>query len=77
DSLQECAQQLGLDKHDLETFFQWFASTAKTVSVFSQGINQSSSGVDKGNAIINAHLATGRIGKPGATPFSVTGQPNA
>jgi assimilatory nitrate reductase catalytic subunit len=41
------------------------------------GINQSESGVDKGNAIINAHLATGRIGLPGATAFSITGQPNA
>ena len=49
----------------------------RTVTVFSQGINQSSSGVDKGNAIINVHLATGRIGKPGMGPFSVTGQPNA
>jgi assimilatory nitrate reductase catalytic subunit len=76
-SLQECAQQLDVDEDDLQTFFQWFTATDKTVSVFSQGINQSSTGVDKGNAIINAHLATGRIGKPGATPFSVTGQPNA
>jgi assimilatory nitrate reductase catalytic subunit len=50
--------------------------TEKTVTLFSQGINQSS-GVDKGNAIINCHLATGRIGKPGAAPFSITGQPNA
>ncbi len=47
------------------------------VSVFSQGVNQSSSGVDKGNALINCHLLTGRIGKPGAGPFSFTGQPNA
>jgi assimilatory nitrate reductase catalytic subunit len=45
--------------------------------VFSQGINQSSSGVDKVNSITNVHLATGRIGKPGSTPFSITGQPNA
>lgn len=47
------------------------------VSVYSQGINQSSSGTDKVNAIINCHLATGRIGRPGMGPFSVTGQPNA
>lgn len=40
-------------------------------------MNQSLSGTDKVNAIINCHLATGRIGKPGATPFSITGQPNA
>src|SRR5690606_36842650 len=54
-----------------------FAATPRTVTLFSQGINQSSSGTDKGNAIINCHLATGRVGKPGASPFSITGQPNA
>ncbi|MEM6985097.1 MAG: molybdopterin-dependent oxidoreductase, partial [Pseudomonadota bacterium] len=46
-------------------------------TVFSMGINQSTNGSDKGNAIINCHLATGRIGKPGMGPFSITGQPNA
>ena len=45
--------------------------------MFSQGINQSLHGTDQVNAIINVHLATGRIGKPGAAPFSITGQPNA
>ncbi len=49
----------------------------RTVTLFSQGANQSVSGTDKGNAIINLHLATGRIGKAGAGPFSITGQPNA
>jgi assimilatory nitrate reductase catalytic subunit len=47
------------------------------VTVYSQGVNQSASGTDKVNAIINCHLATGRIGRPGMGPFSVTGQPNA
>ena len=47
------------------------------LTIFSMGANQSVGGVDKGNAIINLHLATGRIGKPGAGPFSITGQPNA
>jgi assimilatory nitrate reductase catalytic subunit len=47
------------------------------MTVFSQGVNQSAAGTDKVNAIINCHLATGRIGRPGAGPFSVTGQPNA
>ena len=47
------------------------------LTVFSQGVNQSSVGTDKVNAIINVHLATGRIGRPGMGPFSVTGQPNA
>ena len=62
---------------DVEKFYRWFAQTPRTVTVFSQGINQSSSGTDKGNAIINCHLATGRVGRPGASPFSITGQPNA
>src|SRR6185437_7746341 len=53
------------------------AHAEKTVTVYSQGVNQSLSGTDKVNAIINCHLATGRIGKPGMGPFSVTGQPNA
>ncbi len=71
------AEQCALSHQDVATFFHWFAQTDKTVTAFSQGINQSSSGTDKGNAIINCHLATGRIGLPGATPLSLTGQPNA
>ncbi|WP_166268766.1 nitrate reductase [Marinobacter caseinilyticus] len=66
-----------LAKSDVEAFFEWFAATPRTVTGFSQGSNQSVAGTDKGNAIINCHLATGRIGKPGASPFSITGQPNA
>lgn len=53
------------------------AAHPRMVTLFSQGANQSTSGTDKGNAIINLHLATGRIGKPGMGPFSITGQPNA
>lgn len=74
---KQVAKLSGLKLSDLQTFYRWFADTERTVTLFSQGINQSSSGVDKGNAIINCHLATGRIGNPGATPFSITGQPNA
>ncbi len=54
-----------------------FATHPRTVTLFSQGANQSVVGTDKGNAIINLHLATGRIGKTGCGPFSITGQPNA
>ncbi|RWM21206.1 MAG: nitrate reductase [Mesorhizobium sp.] len=71
------AAATGLGEDELVRFYGLFAATAKTVTVYSQGVNQSSSGTDKVNAIINCHLATGRIGKPGAGPFSVTGQPNA
>ncbi|QIK79515.1 molybdopterin-dependent oxidoreductase [Sphingomonas piscis] len=62
---------------DLATLFDWFAATPRTVTLFSQGINQSVRGTDQVNAITNLHLATGRVGKPGAAPFSITGQPNA
>jgi assimilatory nitrate reductase catalytic subunit len=62
---------------DLASFYDIFARTERVVTVYSQGVNQSSAGTDKVNAILNCHLATGRIGKPGGGPFSVTGQPNA
>ena len=59
-------------------FYGLFADTAAhRHRLFSQGVNQSSRGTDKVNAIINCHLATGRIGRPGMGPFSITGQPNA
>lgn len=61
----------------LEAFYDLFTDNPRCVTLFSQGANQSVFGTDKGNAIINVHLATGRIGKPGAGPFSITGQPNA
>jgi len=70
-------QRLGIDVSELEAFIKLFISTEKSVTLFSQGINQSSSGSDKVNAIINCHLATGRMGRPGMGPFSLTGQPNA
>lgn len=62
---------------DLQAFFDMFAATPRTVTLFSQGVNQSTHGTDKAKAILNLHLATGRIGRPGAAPFSITGQPNA
>ncbi len=76
-SIPKVAQHCGLAEADIAAFYRLFAQTPKTVTLFSQGINQSSSGTDKGNAIINVHLATGRVGLPGASPFSITGQPNA
>src|SRR6516164_629196 len=62
---------------DLARFYETFAATERAVTFYSQGTNQSSAGTDKVNAIINCHLATGRIGRPGMGPFSLTGQPNA
>ncbi|MDP2572461.1 molybdopterin-dependent oxidoreductase [Vibrio penaeicida] len=75
--LRNVAQTLGLDVGPLRTFYQWFALSPTAITVFCQGINQSSEGVDKANSIINAHLLTGKIGKAGSGPFSITGQPNA
>src|SRR5439155_9775832 len=73
----ETAGVCGLPEGAVELFFDWFAKTERVVTLYSQGINQSSSGVDKVNAILNCHLLTGRIGRPGMGPFSLTGQPNA
>src|SRR5271154_5341030 len=71
------ARATGLDAADAERFFKLFRNTERVVTCFSQGVNQSAQGTDKVNAIINVHLATGRIGSPGMGPFSLTGQPNA
>ncbi|MEL6503452.1 MAG: nitrate reductase [Pseudomonadota bacterium] len=67
----------GLSYAHTAEFLNLFAAHGKTVTVYSQGVNQSVGGTDKVNAILNCHLATGRIGKPGMGPFSITGQPNA
>ncbi|MDQ2764567.1 MAG: molybdopterin-dependent oxidoreductase, partial [Pseudomonadota bacterium] len=73
----DVARACGIAPADLQAFYGLFAEHPRTVTLFSQGVNQSTSGTDKANAIINLHLATGRIGKLGAGPFSITGQPNA
>lgn len=71
------AEITGLQAAELVRFYEQFAETTATVTIFSQGVNQAANGTDRANAIINCHLATGRIGVPGTGPFSVTGQPNA
>jgi assimilatory nitrate reductase catalytic subunit len=70
-------EMTGLSALQVKQFCDLWIGSKKVVTVYSQGINQSSSGTDKVNAILNCHLATGRIGQPGMGPFSVTGQPNA
>jgi assimilatory nitrate reductase catalytic subunit len=67
----------GIDPNRLEQFYRLFAANERVVTAFSQGVNQSSAGTDKVNSIINCHLLTGRIGRAGMGPFSLTGQPNA
>ncbi|ADX46951.1 Nitrate reductase [Paracidovorax avenae ATCC 19860] len=83
------AEVCGITEAQLATAARWFAlggadapvgsagARAPTLSLYCQGLNQSSSGTDKNAALINLHLACGQIGRPGAGPFSLTGQPNA
>ncbi len=67
----------GIDPAAFETLAGWVAATPRMLTAFSQGVNQSETATDAIGAILNLHLATGRIGRPGAGPFSLTGQPNA
>lgn len=66
----------GIKEADIITAAKWFGE-GPTLSMYCQGLNQSVNGSDKNAALINLHLATGQIGKLGAGPFSLTGQPNA
>jgi assimilatory nitrate reductase catalytic subunit len=76
-TIEAVATATRLSVEDVKRFYELFAKTEKAVTAFSMGVNQSASGTDNVNAIINVHLVTGRIGKPGMGPFSLTGQPNA
>jgi assimilatory nitrate reductase catalytic subunit len=67
----------GVPAADIVQAARWFASAGPALSLYTMGLNQSSSGTAKNAALIHLHLATGQIGKPGAGPFSLTGQPNA
>lgn len=71
------ARTCGLDVADVEAFFALYETHERVVTLYSQGVNQAAQGTDKVNAILNVHLATGRIGREGMGPFSLTGQPNA
>ncbi len=66
----------GIKETDIIQAAKWFG-VGPTLSMYCMGLNQSMHGTDKNAALINLHLATGQIGKPGAGPFSLTGQPNA
>lgn len=75
--IHELVKRTGISAEKLQLFFEKFAQTEKVMTLFSMGVNQSSQGVNKANSMINCHLLTGKIGKLGAAPFSMTGQPNA
>lgn len=76
-NIDKLARLLSLSQSELKAFYQRFSDTDNVMTLYSQGVNQSSYGTDKVNAIINCHLATGKMGRLGACPFSITGQPNA
>lgn len=76
-TIDNVAKVCGINRDDVLAFYQLFANTKKTVSFYSMGVNQSSSGTDKVNTIINCHLYSGKMGYSGAGAFSITGQPNA
>ncbi|MGD1905807.1 MAG: molybdopterin oxidoreductase family protein [Leptolyngbyaceae cyanobacterium] len=71
------ASVCGITVADLEEAARCWGLSNRVLSLWSMGINQSSEGTAKARTIINLHLMTGQIGKPGAGPFSLTGQPNA
>ena len=76
-SPQMVSRLCGVSVEQIATVARWFGNARATLSLYCMGLNQSSRGTDKNAALINLHLATGHIGKPGAGPFSLTGQPNA
>ncbi|MEM0928006.1 MAG: molybdopterin-dependent oxidoreductase [Pseudomonadota bacterium] len=76
-TVAEVSRTTQLSEKAITTFFDFFARRERVVTLFSMGTNQAADGSDRVNAIINVHLLTGRIGKEGMGPFSMTGQPNA
>lgn len=71
------AEICGIPVADLVEAAEWFGRSPASLSLYCMGLNQSVHGTDKNLALIHLHLATGQIGRPGAGPFSLTGQPNA
>ena len=76
-TLSEVAKICDVDASSVKTFYEIFCEATRAITFYSMGVNQSSAGVDKAQAIINCHLATDLIAKEGCGPFSITGQPNA
>ena len=74
---EQVEELTGLAAGQIRQAARFFGQARAALSLWSMGLNQSSAGVDKNRAIINLHLATGQLGRPGAGPFSLTGQPNA
>ncbi|MBR7781744.1 nitrate reductase [Undibacterium luofuense] len=82
DSVRHCTPEqtaaiCGVSADDIYQLARWFAQSPASLSLYCQGLNQSSAGTAKNSALINLHLVTAQIGRAGAGPFSLTGQPNA
>lgn len=75
--MAKVADFCGLTVDEVAAFYREFIAAPRAITLYTMGINQSASGSDKCNAIINVHLASGKYGRPGCGPFSLTGQPNA
>jgi assimilatory nitrate reductase catalytic subunit len=76
-TIASVSERTGLTPVEITSFYELWGATPAVVTAWSQGVNQSAQGTDKVAAILHCHLATGRIGRPGGGPFSLTGQPNA
>jgi len=74
---EHVASVCGISVEQLHTCARWVGESPSFLSLWCMGLNQSTAGSAKNSALINLHLATGQIGRPGAGPFSLTGQPNA
>jgi len=76
-SLAESAVICGVMEADIRLAASYIGSAKAFLSMWTMGLNQSAVGVDKNLSLLNLHLITGHIGRPGAGPLSLTGQPNA
>ncbi|MCL8013082.1 bifunctional nitrate reductase/sulfite reductase flavoprotein subunit alpha [Streptomyces sp. AS02] len=71
------AEITGIAEEDLRTAARLIGEAGEWMSCWTMGLNQSTHGTWNTNALVNLHLATGAICRPGSGPFSLTGQPNA
>ena len=76
-TVERASKMCRVPAKDIMSAALWFGRARRPMTLWSMGVNQSSSGTAKALSLLNLHLATGKIGKPGCGPFSLTGQPNA
>lgn len=76
-TVAEAALICGVAEVDIQQAAACIGNAGRFMTMWTMGLNQSAVGVHKNLSLINLHLITGTIGKPGCGPFSLTGQPNA